>query len=80
MDLDEAEALGGGGRSNATAVAGLEEERDVGEGTLMAPHFEEGADDVAHHFIEKSVCLELKAEERMVVQDVEAGEGSDGIA
>lgn len=70
----------GGGRSYAAAVARCKEERDIGGGPLMAADLEERPSDVAHHLVEEAVPLKLEAEERVVVDDVEPGEGADWIA
>ena len=63
----------GGGGAHFPPVARGKEERDVGDGSLMAPDLEERSGDVAHHFVEKAVPLKLKAQERVMVGDVEAG-------
>ncbi len=56
---DQVEALGGGGGTGTGAVAGFEEDGNVGWGEAAAAHVEESADDFADHVAKEGAAADF---------------------
>lgn len=71
--------MGRGGGAGLFPIAGGEERGEGMGGALAFGDFEEGASEIADHFVEESVAFEFEAEAIFFFDEVEAMEGADGI-
>ncbi len=61
------------------ALAAGEEGGESVRGALALSDFDEGADEIADHFVEEAIAFELEAEAAGLFDEFKAAEGADGI-